>query len=193
MKLIVGLGNPGARYSRTRHNVGRMAVESFAKHRRVSFSHEKSLDIFLGKWQEKSEEVLLAYPNVFMNVSGVVVKRLADGFAIDPEKDLLVVVDDAALPLGRLRLRAQGSDGGHNGLKSIEHEIGTLQYARLRLGIGTATSGTPSETDPLEHFVLSDFESQEQAALHEIFQKTEKACELWIQGPIEAAMNIVNA
>ncbi len=123
-----------------------------------------------------------------MNESGEAVRRLAGHFKIDFKSELLVVVDDAALPFGRLRLRARGSDGGHRGLRSIESALGSQDYARLRVGIAPAK---PVE-EPLEKYVLRSFKSEEERKLGEILRRGIESCKLWVTGPIERAMDQTN-
>ncbi len=124
-----------------------------------------------------------------MNISGEAVQLLVQHFEIDATKNLLVVMDEAALPFGQYRLRSKGSAGGHNGLKSIETALGTSHYSRLRLGIGSAETAL----QPLENFVLSRFSKEEKAAWPEVLERGSQACSLWVQQPIAKAMNVVNA
>ena len=188
MKLIVGLGNPGDTYAHTRHNAGRLLVEYIAARESARFFKKKATPAFLAQTEWDKEEVLLAVPATFMNLSGEAVAPLLAHFKINPKKDLLAVVDDAALPFGRLRLRSRGSDGGHNGLKSIQQVIGSSDYARLRIGIAP---GEDSEIS-LEEYVLSGFNAREKKVLPEILQKGYEACCLWATRPMAAAMNVIN-
>ena len=189
MKLIVGLGNPGEQYRKTRHNAGRFLLESLAAHLKVRFQKSKIAEYTAAIVDSKDEKTILAYPDCFMNVSGPVVKKLVDDFSIDFKKDFLILVDDVALTLGRLRLKSKGSDGGHNGLKSVQEALGSLEYARLKLGIG------PSDATAipfLRDYVLSEFPSDERKALEEMVKRGLKACTVWLEQPIEKAMNAVN-
>ena len=188
MKLIVGLGNPGDRYSDTRHNAGRRLVEFIAKHRGVSFSKKKSLEASFVTLDWEDHPATLAYPETFMNVSGNAVHALVRHFRVDPRKDLLVAVDDIALPLGRLRLRAKGSDGGHNGLKSIHQAFAGGEYPRLRLGIGRLSGAIEN----VEDYVLSPFGPAEKKVLKDVMEKGLEACRLWVSQPFSAVMNVVN-
>lgn len=190
MRLIVGLGNPGTSYGPTRHNAGRMLVEWIARRHQIRFSKKKNLKASLTRpFEWESSPVVLAYPEQFMNVSGISVALLCKDLNINPQKELLVVVDDAALPFGSYRLRARGSDGGHNGLKSIQQSVGTEHYNRLRAGIGSAQSAL----EPLEDFVLSKFDAQENKNLAGFLERGYEACRLWVSAPISKAMNVVNA
>jgi peptidyl-tRNA hydrolase, PTH1 family len=195
VKLIVGLGNPGSRYSNTRHNAGRLLVEYIARDCAATFKLQKSLKASVASIRFDSEEVSLAWPETFMNVSGESVFLLAKHFAIDIVRDLLVVVDEAALPFGKWRIRGQGSDGGHNGLKSIEQALGnTTQYARLRMGIGPAEVALSSLGNlTLEEFVLQPFSKEDSKALPGVFEKGMQACRLWVTRPLNEVMNAVNA
>ena len=123
-----------------------------------------------------------------MNESGDPVKRLVEHFEIDFKSDLLVVVDDVALPFGKLRLRAEGSDGGHRGLRSIEEALGSQSYARLRIGIAPAESVKV----PLEKYVLEPFRAEEEKELKKVLERGVEACRLWLSEPMERAMNFAN-
>jgi len=165
MKLIVGLGNPGPHYEQTRHNVGAMVVRRLARRR-------------LGP------DVRLLVPDAMMNVSGEALARAAL-----PERmeDLLLVCDDVNLPLGTLRVRPEGSDGGHHGLASCLQQLGTEAVPRLRVGVGSAS--LPKD---LTEFVLSPFDPPERPVVEETLARAAEACELWAARGIEAAMNRVN-
>lgn len=190
MKLIVGLGNPGSRYSGTRHNAGRALLEWMAADSKSEFKPHKKLKASVASVLLGSEETLLAYPEMFMNVSGEAVSLLVNHFSVDPSKDLLIVLDDVALPFGKFRLRSKGSDGGHNGLKSVAAFLKTSQYPRLRFGIGPEAD---AEKVPLEEFVLARFTKSEKQALGRVYEVGFKACHAWATLPIVKAMNDINA
>ena len=194
MKLIVGLGNPGSKYAITRHNAGRLLVENLASHIHLKLSKEHALHASVATQELNGETWVLAFPEIFMNVSGKAVRKLIFHYDLDPKKDLLIVVDEVALPFGKIRLRSRGSDGGHNGLKSIHDALQTPDYARLRLGIGQpdAAENQPSEM-PLEAYVLESFGRKEQKLLPSLFDRGRQACQLWVERPIEDAMNVVNS
>lgn len=199
MKFIVGLGNPGIRYQRTRHNIGRALVEFIAQNERAVFKRDKKMNAMCAEITWSGEPVRLIYPEVFMNLSGETVQRIQGYFPIVPQTDLLIVVDDAALPFRALRLRGQGSSGGHNGLKSVAGALGTDQYARLRLGIGMpslvsseAAERVDSEAVPLHDYVLDVFSADELAAMPNFLKCGAEACRYWVEEPIERAMNAVN-
>lgn len=184
----MGLGNPGIAYQKTRHNAGRRLVETLTEGSKASWKETFSLR---SRWAEVHQDrfsFLVACPELFMNESGEAVGRLVSHFKIDFKAELLVVVDDAALPLGRLRLRARGSDGGHRGLRSIESALGSQEYARLRVGIAP---DKPVE-EPLEKYVLRPFRSEEERKLKEILRAGIESCKLWVTGSIEKAIAQTN-
>ena len=189
MKLILGLGNPGGRYANTRHNAGRSLVEWVAKKNNAGFKEQKKLKASIARISIESQEVILAFPETYMNVSGEAAASLILQFSTIPEQDFLVIVDDVSLPFGKFRLRSRGSDGGHNGLKSIHASIGTQAYARLRFGVGAPD---PLSGIPLEEFVLCGFEKSERSRLPEIYERGRQALNAWVSQPIAKAMNSVN-
>lgn len=173
MKLLVGLGNPGERYARTRHNIGFLALDALASRRGVLFSKGRS-DALVAKFELGGEEVLAAKPQTFMNLSGASVQGLMTFHKIHP-RDLFVVVDDMLLDLGRFRVRSGGSHGGHNGLRDIEARIGK-EYNRLRVGVGQK----PAQWD-LADWVLSRFSDSETLALEKRFPALEDCLVTWFQ------------
>jgi PTH1 family peptidyl-tRNA hydrolase len=187
MKLIVGLGNPGREYRETRHNVGFMVVDEIAKRQNLTLAMAPSQvpDAFIAK-NFGAAPFLLAKPLTFMNNSGDVVAALARYYDI-ASGDLLVVVDEVALPFGRLRARARGSAGGHNGLKSVIARLGTTEFPRLRLGVGRGDA----RRDLADH-VLSKFEADEQSALGEFIARAADAAEMFAAEGIEKVMNTYN-
>ena len=190
MKLIVGLGNPGVRYAGTRHNAGRNLVESIARGEGLKWTRKKSLQASFTQTSWGVQKVCLARPEVFMNLSGESVSSLAAHFCVDLSRDLLIVVDDVALPFGKLRLRAGGSDGGHNGLKSISRLLATTVYPRLRMGI--APLKLSAKIPDIAAFVLECFDRREKKAWEAVLEKTVQACRLWVEKPFSVAMNAIN-
>jgi PTH1 family peptidyl-tRNA hydrolase len=189
MKLIVGLGNPGPRYRGTYHNVGFDVVDEVARRRGVGFDAAPA-DALIAKVRDDAQagmQALLVKPLTFMNLSGEAVGALQRYFRIAAE-DVLVVVDDVALPMGRLRIRAKGSAGGHNGLKSIIAGLGTDGFARLRVGVGRGDA----RRDLADH-VLSRVAGGEREALSEATQVAADAAELFMTAPIGELMNRFNA
>jgi PTH1 family peptidyl-tRNA hydrolase len=187
MRVIVGLGNPGREYRETRHNVGFMVVDEIARRHNLTLAMAPSQipDAMLAK-KFGGDAVLVAKPLTFMNNSGEAVAALARYYDV-PIGDLLVVIDEVALPFGRLRARARGSAGGHNGLKSVVARLGTTEFARLRLGVGRGDA----RKDLADH-VLSKFEADEQSALGEFIARAADAAEMFAAEGIEKVMNTYN-
>ena len=188
MKLIIGLGNPGKKYSNTRHNAGRMLAENIADKffkGKWMFLSRVNASLLEGEWE--GERVTLVRPENFMNVSGETVQSLVQSLQLQLS-DLLVLVDDTSLTLGTLRIRPSGSDGGHNGLRSIQTLLGSENYPRLRIGINSCPAGVP-----LEEYVLDPFASEEKKILPMVLEKGVDACRLWLTQPFERVMSAVNA
>jgi PTH1 family peptidyl-tRNA hydrolase len=187
MKLIVGLGNPGREYRDTRHNVGFMVIDEIARRHQLTLGMAPSQvpDAFVAK-RYGAEPLLVAKPLTFMNRSGDAVAALLRYYDITAA-DMLVVVDEVDLPLGRLRARARGSAGTHNGLKSLVQRLGTTEFSRLRLGVGR---GDPRR-DLADH-VLSKFEPGEQPALDDLITRAADAAEMFAVDGIEKVMNAYN-
>jgi PTH1 family peptidyl-tRNA hydrolase len=185
VKLIVGLGNPGREYEHTRHNVGFQVTEELANRYRVLLKNHAKWKARAAKIAEIGDGVLVAEPTTFMNLSGWAVREIAAFHKLSPP-DLLIVVDDADLPLGRLRMRTGGSAGGHNGLKSIIQELGTPEFPRLRVGVGRQ----PGE---LKNHVLGRFSDDERAQIDAAVKRAADAAELFAKEDILAAMNRYNA
>jgi len=186
MKLIVGLGNPGPKYRDTLHNVGFMTMDVLAARHGVSFETAPA-DALMARVRGVAGGLLLAKPLTFMNRSGAAVGDLLRFFKI-PVEDLLVVVDEVALPAGQLRARPSGSAGGHNGLKSINGVLGTEQYARLRIGVGR---GDPRR-DLADH-VLSAIPPDLRPVVDEAVVKAADAVECFARDGIEKTMQVFNA
>src|SRR5688572_7488580 len=187
MKLIVGLGNPGREYRDTRHNVGFKVVDEIARRGGLEWAMAPSQvpDAFVVK-KFGTEPLLLAKPLTFMNRSGEAVAALARYYDIAPV-DLLIVVDDIDLPFGRLRARARGSAGTHNGLRSLVQHLGTTEFPRLRVGVGRGDA----RRDLADH-VLSKFERDEQAVLDEVIARAADAAEMFAADDILKVMNVYN-
>jgi PTH1 family peptidyl-tRNA hydrolase len=195
MKLVVGLGNPGAEYRETRHNVGFQVMDELARRWGVDQWRE-SFEALATKTVRGGEAVLLAKPLTFMNLSGRSVAGLANFYKIDPA-DVLVVTDDVALPLGRLRARRGGSDGGHNGLRSVAQSLGSQAYPRLRIGVGrgdiqSAEGRVVGRPDMVGH-VLGRFRPDERDTISAAILRAADASELFIAEGIERVMNAFNA
>lgn len=182
MYLIVGLGNPGKEYANTRHNVGFMVLDALAKKYGLSFGKkEKKADTASGTILGK--KVLLARPQTYMNLSGEAARGLMDFYKIDIDH-VLVVSDDLDIPLGTLRLRANGGAGGQRGVKSIIQHLGTQDFNRVRFGIGRP----PGKMEP-SAYVLQAFKGDDEILAQEVIDRAVKAIETWLTEGIEAAMN----
>ena len=181
MKLIAGLGNPGTEYAFTRHNMGWLCIDHLVLRNNLgSPSHKFHGEIY--HWHEKN--TFLLKPTTYMNSSGISVSEAVNFYKIELE-DILIVYDDMALPFGKLRMRAQGSAGGHNGLISIIASLGDMHIPRLRIGIGKAPSS-------MINYVLGHFSDDEQQELPNIMDNAEEAVNAWLEGDIQKAMTIVN-
>lgn len=184
MKLLVGLGNPGPQYRDTRHNVGFWVIDEVARRWQLGDG-----------WRERDNALvvrqaggaILVKPLTFMNHSGFAVSRLRQFFQVEPV-DMLVVVDEVALSLGRLRARARGSAGGHNGLRSIIEQLGTTEFGRLRVGVGRGDA----RRDLADH-VLSKFDPEEYDTMTAAVQRAADAAEMFVADGMERVMNTFNA
>ena len=184
--LIVGLGNPGADYARTRHNAGFLVAEQLAERWRARWGYEKKFKARLAAADRPQGRVLLCEPQTYMNASGESVGAVA-GFYHVALSRLLVVVDDADLPLGSLRLRPGGSSGGHHGLESVEQHLGTRDYARLRIGIGRQAGARE-----ITGHVLGRFSSTEAALIDKVLNVASDQVATWLDAGIQKAMSQFN-
>ena len=184
--MVVGLGNPGAGYADTRHNAGFILADALADRWQLAFRRAPRARVASGT--VTGQPIFLIKPYTYMNDSGAALVPLLEAPAFDPARDLLILVDDGALPLGAFRLRAKGSSGGHHGLESVEAALGTRHYARLRIGIGPV----PLEVDDLADWVLAPFPPDEARALIDLLPTMEDAVECWLAEGIEPAMNQFN-
>jgi PTH1 family peptidyl-tRNA hydrolase len=188
MKVIVGLGNPGKEYERTRHNVGWWVLDHLADVWRFDgWRRDGQARVVSGK--VGGTQVRLIKPQTYMNLSGAVLRPYLRRAGWSPQGDLLVILDDAALPLGTIRFRARGSSAGHNGLKSIEGALGHQDYARLRIGIAPAPGRNRGD---LADYVLSEFGKSDAKVVDELMPTLVEAMETWIAEGIEPVMNRFN-
>ena len=187
LRLIVGLGNPGADYAQTRHNAGFTLVEQLATRWRAGWTNERKFNARLARAERDGVRVLLCQPQTFMNLSGAAVGALVNFYRLQPQSGLLVVVDDADLPLSEIRLRAGGGSGGHHGLESIGQHLGTDEFARLRLGIGRS-AGAREITD----HVLGRFDAGEAVLMEKVLGRAADQVECWLAAGVEKAMNLFN-
>jgi PTH1 family peptidyl-tRNA hydrolase len=182
-RLIVGLGNPGGDYEFTRHNLGFLTVRRLADKLRAKFVLSKTTKGAIAKGMLESQEVLLLMPMTFMNHSGVAIHQIMIQEALSSE-DLLVICDDFNLGFGQIRLRPKGSDGGHNGLNSVIQQLGTEEFARLRMGIGYPPV-PPNAVD----YVLEEFTKKEKDYLEGFIEEAVSCCFQWLRAGISAAMD----
>lgn len=183
---IIGLGNPGKKYVHTRHNLGFLVVEEFARQLNQPFKASRLLNSLIAQGKEGNQGIDLLLPHTYMNESGRSVKRYLDYYKMTAAQ-IIVVCDDTALKFGQLRVRSQGSSGGHNGLKSIEMHLGTQEYIRLKMGVGSSEVG-----QPLADYVLSNFNSEETAFLDSFIKNGIAALKLLLTEPLTEVMNRVN-
>jgi PTH1 family peptidyl-tRNA hydrolase len=186
MYIIVGLGNPERRYDGTRHNIGFSAVTAIADAWNISMDMKKHRAL-CGKGVIQGQKVILAMPGTYMNLSGESVRELVDFYKIDPEKELIIIYDDIDLAPGKLRIRPQGSAGGHNGIKNIISHLGTQKFPRIRIGVGEKPKGWD-----LADYVLSRFAPEEEPVIRQALQRAVEACEVMVGEDVTAAMNRFN-
>ena len=186
MKAIVGLGNPGLKYRGTRHNVGFEVVDYLARSPAASLFRSK-FQAQVAELKENDRQLLLVKPETFMNLSGRVVRELVDFYKL-PLDDLLVVCDDINLPLGKLRVRAKGSHGGHNGMRNIQEQLSSVDYARLRIGVDAPELKGDGAID----HVLGRFKPGERDVIEEAVHKAALACLLWANEGLAVCMNRTN-
>lgn len=186
MKLIVGLGNPGAAYINSRHNIGFRVVKSLAKDFKASFKKDSNTRSLSCKVKIGAKSVILAMPLTYMNLSGNAVAVLVNKYRIDSQ-DLLVICDNLDLEFGRQKIKASGSQGGHRGLKSIIDSLSCSKFARLRIGIGR-----PRQNIETSDYVLSAFDQNEGRQLRDIIERACDCCRSWVTQGITKTMNIFN-
>jgi PTH1 family peptidyl-tRNA hydrolase len=192
LQLLVGLGNPGSRYAETRHNVGFMVLERMAARSGVPFRSQPKLHGLLAELGTGPARLRLLMPQTFMNESGRAIRAALDWYRLVPGQ-LLVVVDDMDLPFGRLRLRAAGSAGGHNGLRSTIQHLGTQEFARLRIGIGAPALEAQERRERTVGHVLGRFSPAERPALEAVLDEVAAGIDLIRRQGIERAANRLNA
>lgn len=175
MKLIIGLGNPDKKYANTRHNIGFMIVDAFAKNNHLTFKLESKFQALIAYGEISGQKVILAKPLTYMNLSGISVSKILNYYQLE-HQDMIVISDDVSLNVGALRLRTHGGHGGHNGLKNIIEHLSGNDFKRIRIGIGS------NDRIPLEIYVLQLFSKTESATLEPIISKTTDALEAWVSG-----------
>lgn len=183
--LIVGLGNPGKTYEKTRHNIGFEAVDKLAEKHGLQFRNQQKFKGALAEGKIGEDSVILLKPLTFMNLSGEAVALVMHYFHIDLSR-LLILTDDVALPLGHLRIRINSGSGGHNGLKSVEECLQTNRYPRLKIGVGDKGHG-----DLADH-VLGRFSKEEETLIPKVLERVVEAVEIWLDIGLTSAMNFAN-
>ncbi len=190
--LIVGLGNPGAKYSKTRHNIGFDVVDEIARRWRIELvEHRKFQGLFGEGRGPHADKIRLLKPHTYMNRSGQSVRSVVDWFKLPPES-VLIIYDDMDLPLGKLRLRLSGSAGGHNGMKSAIAHLGTQTFPRLRIGIGNPRMAADADEPVISH-VLGKFAPNDVPIVMEVLQMAADAVDLGLRQGIPKAMSIYNS
>jgi PTH1 family peptidyl-tRNA hydrolase len=186
LHLIVGLGNPGAEYAKTRHNAGFMLVDLLAKRWSADWTNEKKFQSRIAKADRDGPRAVLSQPQTYMNASGEAVGALVNFYQL-PLKKLVVVLDDADLPLGGIRLRPGGSSGGHHGLESIEQHLGSREYPRLRIGIGRKDGARE-----ITGHVLGRLSTAEMAVMEKVLVRAADQVECWLAHGLHKAMSQFN-
>ena len=186
LHLIVGLGNPGADYAKTRHNAGFLLVEKLAEKWKSSWTTERKFQARVARAERNGKKVLLTEPQTFMNLSGESVGAVIKYYQL-PLNQVLVVVDDADLPLGEIRLRPGGGSGGHHGLESVTQHLATREYARLRVGIGRK-----NEARQITGHVLGKFSAEENGRLEQVLERAAGQLECWLSAGLQKAMSQFN-
>lgn len=186
MYIIAGLGNPGQKYENTRHNAGFDCIDALGEKYNITINEKKGKAL-TGTGVIHGQKVMLVKPQTFMNLSGTSIRELVDYYKIDPEEEFLVLFDDISLPPGEIRIRAKGSAGGHNGIKNIIKELGTQEFARVKIGVGEK----PAEWD-LADYVLSRPDKEDARNVQEGICQGVEAVALIVEGQIDKAMNQFN-
>jgi PTH1 family peptidyl-tRNA hydrolase len=187
MKAIIGLGNPGREYKNTRHNIGFSVIDAISNDKKISLK-KKLFNSLTGIGKINKKEVVLAKPVTFMNLSGKAVEALVKGKQINLQ-DILIICDDVNLPIGNLRFRTSGGEGGHNGLKSISSELNSNDYARLRIGVN---ENLETSKENLASYVLARPSKKDQALIADIIKKARNSVYDWINYDIDYCMNFYN-
>ena len=186
MYIIAGLGNPTREYDKTRHNAGFSVIDVLADRHNIDVS-EKKHKALCGKGMIEGEKVILVKPQTYMNLSGESIREVMDYYKLDPSEELIVIYDDISLDPGQLRIRLKGSAGGHNGIKNIIAQVGTEQFARIKVGVGEKPQGW----DLADH-VLGHFSKEERACVEEAIENACTAAAYMAGGEISRAMNEFN-
>lgn len=186
MYIIAGLGNPERKYDGTRHNIGFSAITALCDAYGISMDFKKHKAV-CGKGYIEGQKILLAMPQTYMNLSGESIRELVDYYKIQPETELIVIYDDINLAPGKLRIRAKGSAGGHNGMKNIISHLGTQEFARIRVGVGEKPKGWD-----LADYVLGRFSREEEPVIRQALEHVVESCRVIVTEDVTAAMNRFN-
>ena len=191
-RLFAGLGNPGKKYSRNRHNIGFMVLDLLAKKNNLNFTEKSKLHGSLAQCQKNGQSIFLLKPNTYMNESGISIRSTINWFDLDLNQ-LVVLVDDMDLPLGRLRIRSSGSSGGHNGLRSVISHLGTTNFCRLRIGIGSPSLIPEQRKAKTNAYVLGDFTANEKIILKKALDEVQICLDLLNQDSFETVCTRINS
>ena len=183
--LIVGLGNIGAEYAETRHNIGFKVADALAAEAGAVFATGRYGSV--AEFRHKGRTFVLLKPSTYMNLSGESVRALVDYYKIDPEEELIVIYDDISLEPGKIRIRKKGSAGGHNGIKNIIAQLGTQNFQRVKVGVGEKPKGWD-----LADYVLGHFSKEDRGLVDDALKRVAGAVELMVQGEVDQAMNQFN-
>ena len=186
LHLIVGFGNPGADYAKTRHNAGFLLVEKLAAQWKANWLNERKFGARVARGEKNGKKFLLVEPQTFMNLSGDTVGALVKFYQL-PLAQLIIAVDDADLPLGEIRLRPGGGSAGHHGIESVTQHIGTREFARLRIGIGRRDGARE-----ITNFVLGKFEAAETSVMEKVLERAASQIECWLDAGLQKAMSQFN-
>ncbi len=186
MFIIAGLGNPERKYDGTRHNIGFSAIQALSDAYDIPLDFKKHKAV-CGKGYIEGQKVILAQPQTYMNLSGESIRELVDFYKVDPETELIIIYDDIALAPGKLRIRAKGSAGGHNGMKNIITHLGTQVFPRIRVGVGEKPKGWD-----LADYVLGRFSKEEESLIREALDKVVEGCKVIVTDDVVEAMNRYN-
>ncbi len=186
MYIIIGLGNPTKQYNGTRHNVGFDIIDAIADKYRINVDG-KQCKAYIGKGVIEGQKVMLVKPQTYMNLSGETVRGLVDYYKVDESSEIIIIYDDISLDVGQMRIRAKGSAGGHNGIKSIISHIGTQEFLRIKVGVGEKPKGYD-----LADYVLGHFNKKEKAIMEDGYNRVIEAIELMLKDDLDMAMNRFN-
>lgn len=185
MKCVIGLGNPGKKYEKTRHNIGFIVIDELTRRHNASLDEVKFKSTY-SVTTVAGQKVMFIKPQTFMNLSGEAVRPLIEYYKIKVE-DIVVIYDDLDLPVGKIRMREKGGHGGHNGIRSLIQHLGTKEFKRIRIGVGR-----PTTAQAIADYVLKPFAKKEQEDMKITVQESADACDMWLNKPYVDVMNTYN-